>query len=151
MDFGYSNDPSTLIKISIDKKNQIIYAQECLYEVKLNTSQLYEICNRHAGNKLIVADSAEPRLIAELKAKGLNIQGTKKGQGSVVEGVVMMNDYKIIVTPESTNLTKELSMYKWADKGKTIPIDAHNHAIDALRYIVMFFISKPNYGKYAVG
>lgn len=151
MDFGYSNDPSTLIKVSIDKKNKIIYADECLYETHLTTSQLYEIASKVADNKLIVADSSEPRLIAELKSKGLNIQGAKKGQGSVVEGVVMMNDYRIIITERSKNLRKELSKYRWADKGKTVPIDDHNHAIDGLRYNVMFYISRPNYGKYAVG
>lgn len=151
MDFGYSNDPSTLIKVSIDKKNRMIYADECLYETHLTTSQLYEIASKQASNKLIVADSSEPRLIAELKSKGLNIQGAKKGQGSVVEGVVMMNDYRIVISERSKNLRNELSKYRWADKGKTVPIDDFNHGIDALRYIVMFYISRPNYGKYAVG
>jgi phage terminase large subunit len=151
MDFGYSNDPSTLIKVSIDKRNRIIYADECLYETHLTTTDLYNVCKQVAKDKLIVADSAEPRLIAELRSKGINIQGTKKGQGSVVEGVVMMNDYKIIVTERSNNLRKELSNYRWADKGKTVPIDDNNHAIDGLRYNVMFYISRPNYGKYAVG
>lgn len=127
MDFGYSNDPSTLIKVSIDKKNQIIYADECLYETHLTTSQLYEIASKEADKKLIIADSSEPRLIAELRSKGLNIQGAKKGQGSVVEGVVMMNDYRIVITERSKNLRKELSKYRWADKGKTVPIDDNNH------------------------
>jgi hypothetical protein len=77
----------------------------------------------------------------------VNIQPAKKI--SIVEGVVLMNDYQIVV--DGANLAKELSLYRWADKGKTVPIDAHNHAIDAARYGVVWSLSNPNYGKYSIG
>jgi phage terminase large subunit len=62
----------------------------------------------------------------------------------------MMNNYRIIVTPDSLNLKSELSKYKWQDKGRTVPIDNYNHLIDALRYACMWRLSRPNYGKYAI-
>ena len=149
-DFGYSKDPTTLVKVAIDDKRKIIYAHECLHETHLNTEQIATINIKHAKDSLIIADSAEPRLIAELKKNhGLNIQGAVKI--TINEGVMLMNNYKIVVTPSSRNLKIELSKYRWADKGKTVPIDDWNHQIDALRYGCMWRIAKPNYGNYAVG
>jgi len=147
MDFGYSNDPTALIRIGIDKRSKTIYLKEEVYQTHLKTTEIAELCKRICGRSLIIADSAEPRLIAELKAQRINIQGAKKV--SIVEGVVLMNDYSMIV--DGANLKKELSLYRWADKGKTVPIDMHNHAIDAARYGVMFSLINPNYGKYAIG
>ena len=149
MDFGFSNDPTALIKVGIDKGTKTIYLKEECYETGLTTSQIAAICQRVCGNSLIIGDSAEPRLIAELRAKPhrLNVQGAQKI--SIVEGVVLMNDYRLVVQGE--NLKKELSLYRWADKGKTVPIDKYNHAIDAARYGVVFKLANPSYGKYAIG
>lgn len=147
MDFGYSQDPTALVKVAIDKKGKAIYLQEELYQTGMRTSEIAEVCKRVCGDSLIIADSAEPRLIAELKSKGLNIQGAKKV--TIVEGIVLMNDYQMIIS--GANLKKELSLYRWADKGKSVPVDDNNHILDAARYAVMFSLMKPNYGKYAVG
>ena len=144
-DFGFSNDPSTLIEVFIEKDQ--IFLKEHFYETHLNTSQIFEL-NKVAGRKVIIADSAEARLISELKSKGCNIQAAVKGK--VNEDVMIINNYKLIVDPNSHNLKKELSKYKWADKGKTLPIDDHNHLLDAMRYAVMFKLSRPNYGKYTI-
>ena len=146
MDFGFSNDPTTVVQISIDKKKKVIYAKELLYSTHLNTSQIVDFCLQKAQG-VIIADSAEPRLIKEMRDKGVNVQGAKKV--TINEGVMMMNDYQMIIQGE--NLKKELSRYKWADKGKTIPVDRDNHLIDALRYAFMWRAARPNYGKYAVG
>jgi phage terminase large subunit len=149
MDFGFSVDPTVLIKVGINKATKTIYLKEECYEIGLTTSAIAAICAKVCGNSLIIADSAEPRLISELKARPhrLNVQGAQKI--SIVEGVVLMNDYRIIV--DGDNLKKELSLYRWADKGKTVPIDKYNHAIDAARYGVVFKLANPNYGKYAIG
>jgi phage terminase large subunit len=147
MDFGYSQDPTALVKVDIDKKGKAIYLQEELYQTGMRTSEIAEVCKRVCGDSLIIADSAEPRLIAELKSKGLNIQGAKKV--TIVEGIVLMNDYHMIIS--GANLKKELSLYRWADKGKSVPVDDNNHILDAARYAVMFKLMKPNHGKYAVG
>jgi phage terminase large subunit len=148
-DYGFSNDPTTLVKVAVDDKNKIIYAKELLYETHLSTDQIGQINTKHVEGGLIIGDSAEPRLIAELRrTHNLNVQGAKKV--TINEGIVMMNNYRIIVTPDSLNLKSELSKYKWQDKGRTVPIDNYNHLIDALRYACMWRLSRPNYGKYAI-
>jgi len=146
-DFGFSIDPTTLIKTSIDKKNKIIYAKEELYKPKLTTSDIYDYDETICGDSLIYADSAEPRLIEELKKLGLTIRETKKGQGSVTAGIAAIQDYTLIV--EGVNLVKELNNYVWHDKKSKTPIDAFNHLLDALRYAVYPQISKKDNDFYA--
>ena len=150
-DYGLSNDPSTLIKVSIDRKTKTIYLKECFYLVGLNTGQLFELNTQYAGKSLIVADSAEPRLIAELKQRRLNIIETEKGQGSVTAGISLMLEYNIVIDPESTNMVKEFNNYSWIEKtNKSIPMDAYNHCIDASRYFIYTTLRNPNRGKYYI-
>lgn len=137
-DFGFSIDPSTLVEVAIDKSKKIIYLKEHLYKERLTTSEIATINLVKAGNKLIVADSAEPRLISELKKSGCNIRATKKGAGSISAGIALMLDYKMIVDPDSSNIAKELNNYVYADKGSKLYVDAYNHIIDAVRYCVSF-------------
>jgi len=148
-DYGYSNDPTTLIEVAIDKKKKLIYAKELLYKTKLTTSEIANINIRHAGAKLIVGDSAEPRLINEIRAKGCNLVATKKGKDSILTGIKIMQDYDIIVEPNSLNLIKELNNYRWLDRGNK-PCDDYNHLIDALRYVIFYELSNPNRGKYFI-
>jgi phage terminase large subunit len=136
-DYGFSVDPTTLVKVAVDNKLKIIYAEELLYsQAGMGTDAIFEANKRliHKPNDLIIADSAEPRLIDELSRKSLNIRGAVKGQGSVTAGITQMQDYKIVITPQSTNLKKELSNYCWSDKRAGIPIDDYNHLIDPIRY-----------------
>ena len=129
-DYGFSVDPTTLVKVAVDNKLKIIYAEELLYSQSgMGTDAIFEANKRliHKPNDLIIADSAEPRLIDELSRKGLNIRGAVIGQGSVTAGITQMQDYKIVITPQSTNLKKELSNYCWSDKKAGIPIDDYNH------------------------
>lgn len=140
-DYGFSIDPTTLIAVAIDKKQKIIYVKEHLYKPKLSTSEIGLINKEVCGNSLIVADSAEPRLISEL-ARYCNIIEAVKGQGSISAGVSLMLDYKIIVEPSSTNIAKELNNYIYADKGSKLFVDNYNHAIDAIRYNVSFQLTQ---------
>jgi phage terminase large subunit len=133
-DFGFSIDPTTLVKISIDKSNKKIYAKEYLYKTNLTTTDIYTENIRYCNRSLIVADSAEPRLISELKSRGLNIKGIKKP--AINDRIALVKDYEIIVDPESTNLIKELNNYVWHDKKSETPIDDYNHLLDALGYAV---------------
>ena len=149
-DYGYSNDESTLVKVAIDERAKRIYLDEKMYDTHLSTDEIGAINKKHCNDALIIGDSAEPRLINELKHRhNLNVQGAKKV--TINEGLMMMNNYQLVVTPTSKNLKIELSKYRWSDKGKTVPIDDYNHLIDAARYAVMWKLLKPNYGKYAVG
>ena len=135
-DYGFSIDPTTLIEVSIIKSQKRIYLKECYYKPGLTTSEIYDLNKSYAKDRLIIGDSAEPRLIEELNQKGLNIQGAVKGQGSVTAGIALMHDYELIIDPNSTNLIKELNNYVWNDKKSSTPIDAFNHGIDSARYAV---------------
>jgi phage terminase large subunit len=149
-DFGFSNDPTTLVQTSIDKVNKIVYIKLHLYQAGLHTSEIYNINKRVCDNALIVADSAEPRLISELRGKGLNIVEAIKGQGSVTHGISILQDYDLVIDPESIDLHKELNNYCWLEKKSKTPIDDFNHAIDAIRYAVTYQLERPNKGVYHV-
>jgi phage terminase large subunit len=148
-DFGFSIDPTTLVQVSIDKEKKIVYAKELLYKAGLTTTEIYTYNNRFCGaNNLIIADSAEPRLISELKQRGLNIKGIDKPK--IIDRIALLQDYQIIIDKDSINLIKELNNYVWHDKKSETPIDDYNHLLDALGYAVWNYIGKPNKGKYYV-
>ena len=148
LDFGFSIDPDTLIEVAIDKDHKKIYVKEHLYQNGLRMEQLATICLNKADNKLIIADSAEDRLIVDLRHKGLNIEPIKKG--TIESGITMMLDFDIIVDESSTNIAKELNNYAYLNKGSKLYIDSFNHAIDAIRYNVTYHLDNPNKGNYYV-
>lgn len=150
-DFGFSTDPTTLLSTSIDKANKRIYVKEYLNKPSLNTSQLGELFKQYAGRNTIVGDSAEPRLISELK-RYCNIVGAIKGQGSVNYGIALLQDYHLVIDPQSTNILKELNNYQWSDSKAETPLqNGFDHQLDALRYAVSYQLSNPNKGKYYIG
>ena len=148
MDFGFSIDPDSLTEVAIDKKHKKIYLKEHIYRNGLKSQELAQIILDKVDNKLIIADSAEPRLIADLKHLGVNIKSVKKG--TIESGITRMQDYELIVSPESTNIAKELNNYVYADKGSKLYQDSFNHAIDGIRYNVIYHLDNPNAGKYYV-
>jgi len=148
-DFGFSADPTTLVETSIDKSGKKIYIKLHYYKQGLTTSQIAELNVRFAKKNLIVADSAEPRLISELSAVN-NIVPTIKGQGSVTFGIALLQDFDLIVDPDSTDLIKELNNYSWLEKKSNTPIDKFNHAIDALRYAVSYQLENVHKGEYHI-
>lgn len=150
MDFGFSSDPTTLTKIAIDSKNKIIYLEELLYKEGLTTTEIYNIISSQVSRNEIIADNAEPRLIEELKRKGLNIKPCVKGAGSIAEGITLMQDYKLVVSPNSTNIVKELNNYIWSDKKSGQAVDMYNHSLDGIRYYVSHRIKKPSIQKYKI-
>ena len=142
-DYGYSIDPTTLVKVAIDKVNRKIYLDEKLYKPNLTTSQIYTFIKDIVGNSEVIGDNSEPRLIEELKALGINIKPCVKGAGSIGEGIKIMEDYQLIVTPTSTNLIKELNNYIWSDRKSNTPIDMYNHILDAARYSITHKLKAP--------
>ena len=150
-DFGFSNDENTLVQTSIDKVNKVIYLKLCFYLPALTTSQLRELYTKHAGQSLIVADSAEPRLIYELKTTA-NIVPSIKGQGSITYGIALLQDYDLIIDDGegSAPLIKELNNYSWLEKKSQTPQDKFNHALDAIRYSVSYQLKNPNQGEYHI-
>ena len=148
MDFGFSVDPDTLTEVAIDKTKMIIYVKEHIYSNGLNTPLLAEMIKSKVQNKLIIADSAEPRLISDLKAQGINIQAVKKG--TIESGITRMQDYTIVVTPNSSNIAKEFNNHQYSDKGSKLYVDNYNHAIDGIRYNIIFHLDNPNKGVYYI-
>tara|TARA_R100001463_G_scaffold44521_1_gene92459 strand:+ start:9050 stop:10258 length:1209 start_codon:yes stop_codon:yes gene_type:complete len=147
-DYGFAADPSTLIATSIDIANKKIYLKECFYKPRLTTTQLITLNKQFAGNSLIVGDSAEPRLLSEIKASGCNIVKSIKGQGSITFGISLLQDYDLIVDQDSINLIKELNNYAWLERKSNTPIDKFNHLIDAIRYAITYQLQNKNRGSY---
>lgn len=98
------------------------------------------------GKERIIADSAEPKSIDQLKGLGLKVKGAEKGKDSVNHGIQFIQDYEIIIHPRCVNFLTEISNYTW-DKDKlgnklNRPIDDFNHLMDAMRYALEKFIAK---------
>tara|TARA_R100000773_G_scaffold2700_2_gene3433 strand:- start:294 stop:1505 length:1212 start_codon:yes stop_codon:yes gene_type:complete len=141
LDIGFARDESVLTEVAVDKLRKIIWVKEHFYKKGLVTSNIYDLCLRYAGKRLIVVDSSEPRLIAELNSRGLNCTATVKKKGSIVTGIALMQDYNINLDGE--NLVKEFNNYVWDIRGVK-PRDAYNHGVDAMRYAVEYLLLRSN-------
>ena len=152
MDFGYSNDPSTLI--GLYKYNDSYIFDEVIYQKKMLNSDISDLFKAKGIREMVYADSAEPKSIAELKTYGHQVLPCTKGKDSIVYGINLINQNKIFVTKSSKNLIKELQSYTWMKdrEGNTVnkPIDAFNHCIDAARYAITSQLENPNKGQYFV-
>lgn len=138
LDFGYSNDPTSLIEVhEYDGK---IICNEVIYSTSLLNSDIINLMS-HDKRLPIWADSAEPKSIEEIRRAGYNIKAVVKGADSINFGISVLQQRQMLITKTSVNLIKELRAYSWdVDKtGKKLnkPIDSMNHAIDALRYFAM--------------
>ena len=144
LDFGYSQDPSALID-RYEWNAKRIY-DEVLYQKGLLNSDIARLAKQDM-NRLIYADSAEPKSIAEIKKHGVRIYPTEKGKDSINFGIQLLQEDEFLVTARSLNMIKELRKYIW-DKDKSgnrtgLPIDAWNHTIDPMRYIEMKLKLRP--------
>ena len=153
MDFGYSNDPSTLV--SVYTLGHDLYIKEHLYRTQMTTSDINQFLKEEKLlSNPIYADSAEPRLISELRTMGHNIFPSIKGKDSVNAGIDLLKRYKIHIVSTSTNAISEFRNYKWKeDKAGMLtntPEDKHNHIIDPCRYATYSILSRPNFGKYTL-
>lgn len=134
LDFG-SRDPDALVKVAIDQKAKKIYVKQLIYKSGNSTGELHDLIKaNYIDGKLIIADSAGVRTIEDLKGRGLNIKAVEKGAGSVVDGIKLLQEYEIIITPESIDLINEITGYVWLEKKGEVPMDKDNHLLDALRY-----------------
>jgi phage terminase large subunit len=137
LDFGFSVDPTAAAKVIVDNKNKLVYVDEICYKTHMTTKDIADMLKKHVTNNLIVADLSEGRLIDELtKEHGLNVVKCKKGPNSIVEGIKLLEGFKMIISPTSINLIKELNNYIWNDRKSGTPIDMYNHLLDAIRYYV---------------
>ncbi len=145
LDFGFTNDPTTAIDLYLSGGE--LWADEVLYEVGLTNSDIVNrlklVTGRPAGPRWdIIADSAEPKSIEDLRRARLTVEGALKGPDSVRVGLDQLKRYRLNVTVGSVRLRKELANYKWkvdrlTGKPTNEPVDAFNHCIDALRYVAL--------------
>ena len=155
MDIGYVSDPTALV--SIWKAGNSLIVNEHIYQKGLITAEILELRGNVDSKDIIVVDSAEPRLIDEINRGGFPLaRGVKKGKDSIQWGIDLVKQFNLVIPKNNTNLIEELYSYEWIDDGNgnvtNIPIDAHNHLLDALRYGVMERLNakKLNAGKYVI-
>lgn len=147
LDFGYTNDPAALFVGFIDTKDKKIYVYDEMYAAGLSNERIADnVQSMGYGKERIIADSAEPKSIDQLKGLGLKVKGAEKGKDSVNHGIQFIQDYEIIIHPRCVNFLTEISNYTW-DKNKlgnklNRPIDDFNHLMDAMRYALEKFIAK---------
>lgn len=150
LDFGFTNDPTALI--AMYNQNGEIVLDELIYEKRLLNVDISNRMKELNVSGTIIADSAEPKSIAELQSYGWFVEAAKKGPDSIRQSINVLKRYKINVTQSSHNLKKELNAYKWkqSKEGKleNVPVDFMNHAIDATRYICLNLLDNVSKGKY---
>lgn len=133
LDFGFSNDPSSIV--AVFKWNGAFIFDEICYQKGLSNRQLADILLNNEA-KLVIADSAEPKSIAEIKEYGVMIIGALKGKDSVVHGIQFIQDQKCFITKRSANIIREYRNYLWmTDKdGKILnePEHTFSHSMDCL-------------------
>lgn len=147
MDFGYTNDPTTLIACYVVDGVRIF--DEVIYQRGLTTPNIAKMMqDLTVSHSNTFADSADPKTIAELSEYGLNVSGATKGADSINRGISVLQEEPFKVTSRSTNLIKELREYCWEENkdGNTTnkPIGIYNHCIDAMRYLAIERLSKSN-------
>lgn len=146
MDFGYTNDPSTLFCGMVDLDGKTIYVFDEMYGYGMSNTKIHKaVSDMGYVKEKIVADCATPKDIDHLRELGIrNIKPSRKGKDSVNNGVQYIQDFHIVIHPQCVNFLTEISNYTWdVDKfGKKInkPIDDFNHLMDAMRYALQDFI-----------
>lgn len=135
LDFGYSNDPTAIV--GIYKYNGGYILDEVCFQKGMSNKEIADTL-KNIDRALVIADSAEPKSIDEIRAYGVNILPAEKGAGSINQGIQYVQNQKISVTKASVNIIKEYRNYLWeTDKnGKVLntPEAGYDHALDAVRY-----------------
>jgi len=140
LDFGYVNDPSAIVWGYIDKfKKRIYIVGEYVRRGMINDEIAEVMQDLGLSKDKSFGDSAEPKSIAEIRNKGVNIEATIKGKDSVIHGIQWILQYELIVDERCFKTIEELDNYTWKKDKKTgeyvnTPVDTFNHTIDAMRY-----------------
>ncbi len=137
LDFGFSNDPTAIIKVAKEKNS--IFVDEILYQIELTNADIAKMLKQKGySGQIVICDSAEPKSIQELKLLGINAIPADKRPGSIMEGIDYLKRHSVLLTRNSSNLLTEYKHYKWQkDRDGNFlnkPVDMFNHGIDALRY-----------------
>lgn len=146
LDFGFVNDPTAIVDIRFQGWD--LYVDLLCYETGLLNANIAEYLTVNGINRIVtVCDNAEQKSIVELQQKHVKAMPCIKGRGSVAGGIAQVKQFKLHITKRSVKLLDELDNYKWikdeaTDTYTNEPIDAWNHALDAMRYGVDYLIRK---------
>lgn len=137
IDWGFSNDPFAFVRVAVE--NDCLYICDEIYQRKLLNKDSAPMVKGYLNGEYVYCDSAEPKSIAEYQNLGVNAIACQKGAGSIESGIKHLQSYKkILIHPSCPNVLSEFRNYEWRrDKNgecMPMPIDAFNHAIDAIRY-----------------
>ncbi|MDP2686443.1 MAG: terminase large subunit [Aequorivita sp.] len=141
LDFGF-NDPNAIPKVYLRGEKDLI-VDESLYKSGLVNNQIVSHIKGDIElfQGLIICDSVRPEIIAELRNNRISAKGAKKGPGSILDGIGILQGYNLFITRRSENLINELNNYTWEKDNNNeklnTPIDKHNHLLDALRYLAL--------------
>lgn len=149
LDFGFINDTSALVASILDEAAKRIYIFKTWGDTGKTNEELAEVIKSLGFAKsVIIADSAEPKSIVEIKRQGIiKIKESKKGKDSVIHGIQKLQNYEIIVSPNCPEIVTEFENYSWKkDKATGLyvnePVDMFNHYLDALRYSLQCVTTK---------
>ena len=160
MDFGFTNDPTAIVRCLVDTGRKIVYVDEKCYRTRMMNADIAALLKAEGIGPAteIYADCAEPKSIAEIRTSGLKVMPSDKDapvrSQKLSFQLQWMQGWQLKVTKSSVNLIKELRNYTW-DKDKdgnsvNYPIDTFNHLLDALRYAVWSKFGKRGTGSYNI-
>ncbi len=142
LDFGFAADPDAFIRAEWEPRTRRIRVLDEFYSVRTPVERLAEEVLKRAGDAVVRCDSADPRIIRELRERGVNAIAVKKGAGSIESGVRWLQELGAIEIDPGVcpNAAREFSGYEYRTDSNGNPIaelpDRDNHLIDALRYAV---------------
>lgn len=140
LDFGFAVDPDAMIRLGYDARRQRLIVLEEFFGVRTPTERLAAEAQRISRGETVHCDSADPRMIAELRERGVNAVGAKKGPGSVREGIRWLQElHEIVIDPaRCPNAAREFAGYEYERDSfgnfRADCPDRNNHLIDAARY-----------------
>ncbi|MFR9166360.1 MAG: PBSX family phage terminase large subunit [Dysgonomonas sp.] len=141
IDFGFTNDPTAILDVRLSEGE--LWIDELAYSTGLTNPDIAAVLHRNgiSSSTLIIADSAEPKSIVELRNMGFRLEGALKGQDSIKNGIDILKRYRLNITRRSKGIRKEITAYRWKEdrNGYALnqPVDEFNHALDALRYVAL--------------
>lgn len=145
LDFGF-NDPTALVEVRLSDGK--LWVDETLYQRQMTNVDIAKVIATSSLMSVpVVADSAEPKSIEELRRLGVKVEPARKGADSIRVGIATLKRYPLCVTRRSVNIRKELTNYKWktdaSGEPTNEPIDMFNHSLDALRYVALNKLQQP--------
>jgi len=141
IDFGFTNDPTAIVDVRLSEGE--LWIDELLYEKGYDNMMIADVLelNGIPRDLPIIADSAEPKSISEIRSQGWKVESAQKGKDSISSGISILNRYRKHVTQRSSNIINEYRNYRWQTdiNGEPVnrPIDRYNHSIDAQRYVCL--------------